>query len=448
MSQVDSRPERPLLYPDWLQALRPVLLAQSEPVFLVGGIVRDIVRGAEGHDLDLAVARRGMRTAYKLGNALEAPAYALDKARDVGRVVLPGTTIDVARFRGETLVDDLMDRDFTINAMALPAAAEQASELVDPSGGLADLQNGIIRQVAPTALTSDPVRALRALRLALQLNFAIEPVTWASIAAARPLLPDVSPERLRDELVTALLLPEPAAFLEQLALAGLASHLLPPLADTTAALLTNLARLEAACDGADATALGLPAETMALLAAHWARPVDGGYSGRLPLRLAALLSHLAPAQAEKWLRDYRFSNEVCRHVRLVVAEQGRLLALLPAGSPDRRQIYRYFKGVAAAGLDIAALTVARQLPGEAGSANPADSLFSLAATLAHHYQHHFSDTIAPTPLLRGDEIMQAFALQPGPLVGELLARLEEEQAAGELKTKKEALVFLSASLNS
>ena len=445
MSQTDLRPEQPLLYPDWLQALRPALLALSEPVFLVGGIVRDIVRGAEGHDLDLVVARRGMRTAYKLGNALSAPAYALDKTRDVGRVVLPATTIDVARFRGATLTEDLLDRDFTINAMALPAGAEQLGELVDPAGGLADLQAAIIRQVAPTALTSDPVRALRALRLALQLNFSIEPETWASVEAAQDHLHEVSPERLRDELVTALLLPAPAAFLTLMVQAGLAPRLLPALGATTTELLTNLTRLEVACAGAEAGDLPLPAEAQALLAAHWARPVDGGYTGRLPLRLAALLHHLAPAKAEQWLRDYRFSNEVCRHVRLVVAEQGRLAALLPAGPLNRRQIYRYFKGVDAAGLDIAALTLARHLP----DSNPQLSLLAnLTATLIHHFQNRFAETIAPAPLLRGDEVMRAFALQPGPLVGELLAQVEEEQAAGQLATKKEALSFLSASLNS
>ena len=449
MAAAEQQPAPLLVFPSWLQALRPALMGLSEPVYLVGGIVRDIVRGEEGHDLDLAVARRGMRTAYKLGNALAAPAYALDKARDVGRVVLPTSTIDIARFRGETLVADLLDRDFTINAMALPATGERLADVVDPAGGLADLAAGIIRQVSAAAIPNDPIRALRAMRLALQMQFIIEPETWASIQAAGASLMASSAERRRDELVTALLLPAPSAFLALLAESGLAPLLLPPLQATTAPLLATLARIETACSPAQPEAVAeLPefsAEAQVLLGAHWERPVDGGVTGRLLLRLAALCQHLTPAQTEQWLRDYRFSNELCRHVRLVVAEQERLSALMPATRLDERRIYRFFKGVGAAGLDIIALTLAQQM----AAANPElPTLARLASQLAHAFQHHFTTSIAPPPLLRGDELMQIFALQPGPRVGELLARLEEEQAAGIVRTKDEALQFLSTLLHS
>jgi len=85
----------------------------------------------------------------------------LDQKRDTGRVMLPkaGTTLDFARYRGSSLEADLCDRDFTINAMAIPATAVSRSSLIDPCQGILDLQAGVIRQTHDGAIANDPVRA-------------------------------------------------------------------------------------------------------------------------------------------------------------------------------------------------------------------------------------------------------------------------------------------------
>ncbi|MCB9422505.1 MAG: hypothetical protein H6667_22075 [Ardenticatenaceae bacterium] len=131
-----------------LERLRPFLIQQDRPVYLVGGAVRDALLNRVSHDLDFVVPHRAIQMAFKTANSLSVPAYVLDQERDTGRVVLAeeGTTLDFACFRGVSLEADLRDRDFTINAMALPATAVTRASLIDPCNGAADLQARLIRQ--------------------------------------------------------------------------------------------------------------------------------------------------------------------------------------------------------------------------------------------------------------------------------------------------------------
>lgn len=111
-----------LALPELMGEIRPFLSQHPHAVYLVGGAVRDAVRGQASHDLDFAVAADAIRLTFKVADQLGVPAYILDKERDIGRVVLADTTLDFARLRG-SLDDDLRSRDFTVNAMALPANA-------------------------------------------------------------------------------------------------------------------------------------------------------------------------------------------------------------------------------------------------------------------------------------------------------------------------------------
>ncbi len=221
-----------LALPVLLERIRPLLEEQEFPVYLVGGAVRDALLGRPSKDLDFVVPRQAIRLAFQVADALGLPAYVLDRERDTGRVVLPegGVTLDFARFRGSDLEADLRDRDFTVNALALPATAQTTAALIDPCGGMADLQAGQLRLTHPNALQQDPVRALRAVRLSLSLGFTLLPETAMTVSAAASLLPQTSIERVRDELIKLLETAVPdqsVALLHQL---GLLPHVLPEIA--------------------------------------------------------------------------------------------------------------------------------------------------------------------------------------------------------------------------
>ena len=221
-----------LALPPLLDEIRPVLVARDTPVYLVGGAVRDALLGQASHDLDFVVPEKAIQLAFTVADALNVPAYILDRERDTGRVVLPDleTMIDFARFRAPDLEGDLCDRDFTINAMALPASAISATAIIDPTGGRQDLAAGLIRLTHAASLADDPVRALRALRLAARLHFKLTPDTETAVAAAAPLLNQVSPERVRDELLKLLLTGAPGTGLAQMAALELLPVILPEIA--------------------------------------------------------------------------------------------------------------------------------------------------------------------------------------------------------------------------
>src|SRR5690606_37714724 len=127
-------PYRPLNWPDFVLDL-PDRLDFAEPAYLVGGAVRDALWNQPIHDLDLTVPNGGIALAKRIANTFNGDFFVLDSERDVGRALVETEwgriTIDVARFRGDDLQADLLDRDFTINAMAVDLS-QDLNLLIDP----------------------------------------------------------------------------------------------------------------------------------------------------------------------------------------------------------------------------------------------------------------------------------------------------------------------------
>src|SRR5579864_4894372 len=226
---------RTLTWPPLVEVLRD-LIAEERPrrlngtIYIVGGAVRDAYLGRAVHDLDLATPGDGQPIARAIANALGGAYYPLDSERGVGRALVDYEgehyTIDVTRFRGESLVEDLAARDFTINALAVRLDGEsELNTLYDPTGGLADMQQKRLRRCSPTAIPSDPIRALRAVRQSVDLKFMIAPDTHGDLRAAR--LDTVTPERVRDEFFRLLDGRQPHAALRALDSLGLLAQIAP-----------------------------------------------------------------------------------------------------------------------------------------------------------------------------------------------------------------------------
>ncbi|MCS6828192.1 MAG: HDIG domain-containing protein, partial [Caldilinea sp.] len=193
-----------------------------EPVYIVGGVVRDILLGRTDklHDLDVVVQANANAVARRAADRLGWAYYPLDPERDVARLVFTaGRTplvCDVAAMRGGDLATDLQARDFTVNAMALRWRRNCTAEMIDPGTGRSDLSARLLRRMTPWSLAEDPVRLLRAVRLAVQLDFAIEEATLMQMLRLGDVLRLVSAERIRDELWKMLALAEPDRTLEML----------------------------------------------------------------------------------------------------------------------------------------------------------------------------------------------------------------------------------------
>ncbi len=219
--------------PELMLRLRPLLTESLDPVYLVGGAVRDALLGRKrGHDLDFAVDGDAVQLARSLADTLNGAFYLLDAHRGTARVILSDATLDLARFRGENLIEDLRDRDFTVNAIALPAGLTSISEIIDPLGGQDDLAAGLIRATGPRAIHNDPIRGLRAVRQAAELDLKILPETADLIRASAKRMWTISAERVRDEVVRLLTAPGPADSLRLLDDLHLLPQIFPELVTT------------------------------------------------------------------------------------------------------------------------------------------------------------------------------------------------------------------------
>ncbi|HET7120395.1 MAG TPA: hypothetical protein VFI17_03970 [Solirubrobacterales bacterium] len=186
--------------------LEAVRAAAAEPVFLVGGAVRDLLLGRPRADVDLVVEGDAAALAGRLGG----PSAEHERFGTV-KVEVGGHELDIASARresypepgalpvveaGETVESDLARRDFTINAMAIPLA--EPGCLIDPFGGHADLERGLLRVLHDASFLDDPTRAIRAARYAARFGFELEPRTEELLR--RTDLGTISADRRRGEL--------------------------------------------------------------------------------------------------------------------------------------------------------------------------------------------------------------------------------------------------------
>jgi tRNA nucleotidyltransferase (CCA-adding enzyme) len=189
------------------------------PAYLVGGAVRDLLRGETPVDLDIAVEGDGRSVARAVADRLGGEEREYERF-GTADVVLPDHTFHFATTREEvydapgelprvaqtSLSEDLRRRDFTVNTMAIGLTGDDLGHLYDPFGGLADLDAGLIRVLHDGSFLEDPTRLLRAVRYAARLDFALEQETerLAREAVAADALSTVSGKRIRADLMALL----------------------------------------------------------------------------------------------------------------------------------------------------------------------------------------------------------------------------------------------------
>jgi poly(A) polymerase len=471
------------LAPGALGPARDLLAAAREvvagPAWLVGGAVRDLLLGRLVHDLDLVLPHGAVEAARRLADHLAAAFVPLGAAHGLARVVAagpPAVSLDLADFRAATLEDDLRGRDVTVDALAAPLDHVLAGRLVvvDPCGGRGDLAARRLRACAPSAFADDPLRVLRALRLAHELDFTVEPDTEAWARAAGPGLQVVSAERVRDELTRLLALPASAPAVIQADAWGLVRVLFPETGPMRTATQSAPHRFTVwehslrALAGLDALLadLGLLAPHGERIARHLTAPLGGTLTRRAVLRFATLLHDVAKPETRSVDPDgrVRFTG----HDRLGAERADAIAARLVWPGPARtvlvrlvrqhlrpmhlgqldaitpRARYRFFRDLGDEVPDLVCLTIADAAgtdgrpPAQVYRGPTRDLLESLLAG-----QPEAAREAARPPLIRGEDVMAAFGLSPGPSVGRLLARAREAQAVGLVATREEALAWLA-----
>jgi tRNA nucleotidyltransferase/poly(A) polymerase len=468
-------------------SVREIAQAHHIPLLLVGGAVRDWLLGKEAHDLDFAVRGNAKTLARAVADALGGAFYLMDAERNTARVIItrPGQAafnLDFAVCRGDTWEEDLFGRDFSINAIALEM---QSGAMLDLTGGQADLARRVVRQVTPHAVTDDPVRALRAVRIALALDGTLDPATAQAAREAASLLHWPSPERVRDELMKAMALPNAARAVRWFDELGLLQAMIPevaPLRDCTQSPPHQFAVLEhtfVVLDYVDMLIANLrgsenlrgPVNLRGLrdlgglaLLQQLDSPTTSERSRAAVFRLAVLLHDIAKPLKRSIGEDgrihftgheaagapmaaaraeaLRLSSIEVDQVRVTVQHHGEPNRIARDAAPSPRVIHRFMRATGACAPEIALFCPADGY-GKAGAASSAEDMqrrHNIATRLIEQYYAQYSPAAAPRPLIDGKDVM-TLGVQQGPRIGQILNAVREAQMIGEISTRAEALAL-------
>jgi len=488
-----------------LGRLSRLLTKKGVRSYLVGGFVRDSLLGRDTADIDIAVAGDVLGIAAGAADALGGRYITLDEENGVGRVVLNQDEgkleIDFTMLKGD-IEHDLAQRDFTIDAIALGLDGftktidnphDKTAEieigpgsLIDPFHGLDDLHSKVVRATSDTAFKDDPARLIRAVRLAAELEFSIDGGTEALIRRHSHLIVSIAGERVREELLRLLALPQVGQHLVYLDRLGILTAIIPELEvakgvsqpplhvwDVFDHSLKTVAAAEFLLREGDWEVDGDILATVpwsARLEKHFDQEVASNSTRRSLLKLAAFLHDIAkpptktvdgdgrarflghPQQGAEMaaaiMARLRFSTREIKLVGLMVKNHLRPTQMSHEGLPTPRAIYRYFRDTGEAGIDILFLSLADHLATRGNKLDMAQWQ-GHASIVEHVLTRHFEEEnlTAPPKLIDGHDLIKSFNLSPGPAIGELLEAVREAQAAGEINTRQQALDYVKHIVN-
>ena len=436
--------------------------------YVVGGYVRDIFLERPSDDIDVVVVGSGIQVASELKKMLGKRAH-LSVFRNFGtaQVKFHDMEIEFVGARKEsyshdsrkpivengTLEDDQNRRDFTINAMAICLNKSRFGELVDPFNGIADLQDGIIATPLDPEITfsDDPLRMMRCIRFATQLNFQIEGETFRALENMADRIKIVSGERIEVELNKIMMASHPSIGFEYLQRSGLLQRVLPELA--------ALDIVEKRDGRAHKNNFYHTLEVLENVIANSQQPTTNG----LWLRWAALLHDIGKTKTKRWepKAGWTFHNHNFIGAKMVPDIFRRLK--LPMGAEMRyvqKLVDLHMRPIAIADEEVTDSAV-RRLLNDAGE--DIDDLMTLCEAditsknevrkqlflenfrmvrekLADLKEKDYKRLLQP--VIDGNEIMELFHLQPSREVGVLKQYLKDAVLDNKVENEREPLMRL------
>jgi putative nucleotidyltransferase with HDIG domain len=463
-----------------LRAARRALAGSG--AWVVGGAVRDAALARDVSDVDLAVSEGAEEDAARsIAGSVGGHAFSLSEQFATWRVTSQdaGWRLDLAPVRGGGIEADLGMRDFTVNAMglALGPAADRDAALIDPCGGLADLDAGLLRAVSERSFVDDPLRFLRGARLGAALDLELDPATrrLARNDAARAA--DPAGERIFAELRGIVGGPAPLRGLELLDALGATPALLPELEQLRGITQTPYHHLDAHGHSLEVLErfvelqVDLPAVVGVELADEIAGTLDRGLADEMTrgdaLRFAALLHDIGKPGTRAVTAEDRvtfmghdklgaeMTRGLCARLRTsgrfadflasVTSNHLRLGFLVHAQPLSRRTVFDYLRATEPYGVDVTVLTIADRLATHGGKTRPAaiEAHLELAREMLAEVLA-WDRVGAPRAPIRGDELAAELGIEPGPALGRLLGEVEAAVFAGEVRSRDDAVKLAAA----
>jgi len=394
-----------------------------QPVYMVGGAVRDAILGRvrEYVDLDFIIPADAVKVARKIAQRYQAGFVLLDAERQIARVVFPHATVDFAQQEGESLITDLHRRDFTINAIAYNPHTQ---EIIDPLEGYKDIESGLLRMISPVNLQNDPLRLMRAYRQAAQLGFTIEPATQETIRSLAKSINQVAAERVRVEIGYLLANSQGTFWLNLAWKDGVLTSFFKNATEESFIKLTAVDQ-----------AYTLISENWQQLGEELANYVrETVKTSWLATAKLACLVDSKPEIAEIELQELTYSRAEIRAVTTGL----RLFSEIKAVKMPLRKQYFLFREMGILFPAVLVLALANDLVSKGIFE---ESMFITYEPLIKRYLDKNDAVAHPIPLLNGKDVMMALDIPASSLVGELLMEVGVAQAEGKISTVEAAIEF-------
>jgi putative nucleotidyltransferase with HDIG domain len=468
-----------------LRKAHTIAKEHQQDLFLVGGTVRDLyLNGSPGKDFDFLLHGNVQFIAHHFAQSYSGTFFCLDKKRGIYRTIIKTAddlkSADFSHIYEGNLTRDLINRDFTINSIALNVTdlfEKGTLTFNDPARGLDDLNKRHIRVTAPTSFNHDPVRILRAVRLSRKCNCTLVPQTENLIKDLKKLLLTSPWERIRNEFFMILSstteLPSP---LEELDRLGLLSLLIPELEKMKGleqGIHHDYTLWEHSLKTAHFVGVILkdidhyfPRHAQAL-SNYFTEELEDEITRGTLLIFTALLhdigkpatrtagndtahffhhDHLGMKINKGIAKRFKLSKRTSRIISTVTRHHMRPLNLHQLKKVSERAQVRLLRDLSDAALDTLVVASADALATRAPSPVTSDTTPPLIKTVSLLIDYYFQESAQGTvrSLMNGNEIMEALHLKPGKEVGKLVELIKEAEREGRITTKEEARALIAS----
>jgi len=443
----------------------PDIFPKIKNAYIVGGSVRDVLRGQSPTDYDIAVFTDPGKFAEMITASQKGRIVEIGKpGKMVTRVILKEFIVDIVSGAGSNIHEDLKKRDFTINAMACDLSTGEVIDCVD---GMKDLKNKTIRMVSEDAFIKDPVRMVRAFRLGASLGFEIESLTASAIKNNTKHIKHSAGERIRSELLKILRTSNASTFISKMADARLLFEIIPELTalkecrqnnhhqyDVFDHTMKALQYLEAIIDenthfmpeNRDLLDPFINSKKGALLKFAILLHDIGKPTAKTKDEKSRIKFHghesISADMAASICRRLRFSSYETEYVNFIIKSHLWPLSLYISSQNKtlkNKWINRFFMKCKDNTLDLLLHAIADFKGKDSDNSEKSRIFEAFAKDIIQSFFMEFMPKTQKPPLITGDDLVKELGLTPSPVFKTLLDKAEEARISNEINTKEEAL---------
>ena len=464
-------------------------LNSDNKIFMVGGMVRDILMNRPVHDIDLSFCGNVRDFAKRVADDLGASFFMLHVKFQTARIIYRSQSgkkrwIDIVATRENSILEDLEFRDFTVNAIAIDL--QDRIKIIDPLNGAMDLHKKLLQMCKPDSIENDPVRILRAIRLAVQFNWKISSATINAMKSSAPKLMDVSAERKRDELYRIFDLPNSYTPIRILVHLNLLEYCFPGFTSGTnlesnfildhgIATIQKFSQFDQLIVGAYSPegAMDFHQGELVMSLGRFRDPLAVYFQSSIhqdrslkSLVISSFLYYAFIQNSPKNQNDQNMVNQKPEKLDKLVERAAKELVL---SSSEKKWMYDFyagldmFKSIILQGLNLnpklsflffnrsrlsgvaaCLISLAHNLVRDEFTLNETDWLKSLELSryLLDAYFYHYDEWINPPTFINGHDVMKILNIHDGKKIGMWINQIKIETINGKIKNHKDATEFL------